>query len=195
MFSIGISIVPFVLIALLVLLIIWVIASYNRFVTLRNRVGNAWAQIEVQLKRRWDLIPNLVETVKGYAKHESATFEAVITARNTAANASAASAGSDVERRAGAENALTGALRQLFAVAEAYPELKANQNFLQLQTELRDTEDKLSFARQFYNDIVMTFNTALEVFPGLIIARLFNFQAAKLFETDPGEAATPQVQF
>jgi LemA protein len=180
-----------VVLGLVVLIGLWLMGTYNRFVTLRNRVANGWSQIEVQLKRRWDLIPNLVETVKGYAQHESGTFEAVVAARNAAT----AVAGSGVEQTAQAENALSGTLRQLFAVAEAYPDLKANQNFIQLQGELTETENKISFARQFYNDTVTTFNTALQVFPGVLVAGMFNFAPAQLFETESGESAAPKVSF
>jgi LemA protein len=178
-------------VALVVLVGLWFAATYNKFVNLRNRVANSWAQIEVQLKRRWDLIPNLVETVKGYAKHESGTLEAVIAARNAAA----ATGGGDVAATAQAENALSGALRQLFAVAEAYPDLKANQNYLQLQGELTETENKISFTRQFYNDTVMTYNIALQVFPAVLIAGMLNFKPEKQFEAEEAERAVPQVSF
>jgi len=182
--------------ALLVLLIIagaligWLIASYNGLVRLRNQVQNAWAQIDVQLKRRHDLIPNLVETVKGYAKHERETFERVTQARNIAM------AAKGVAERAEAENVLTGALKTLFAVAEAYPELKANQNFLRLQEELTSTENKVAFSRQFYNDSVMGYNTRIEVFPQNLIASTFGFGRLEFFEVKAeAEREAPKVSF
>ncbi len=147
----------------MVLLVLYVISLYNKLVKLRNRIENAWAQIDVQLKRRWDLIPNLVETVKGYASHERETLEAVIAARNAATTASGPA------EQAANENMLTGALRQLFAVSEAYPELKANQNFLELQEELTATEGRIAYARQHYNDQVTKYNTGTETFPALSI--------------------------
>ncbi len=174
-----------------VLLLAIVISSYNRLVVLRNRVDNAWAQIQVQLKRRWDLIPNLVETVKGYAKHESATLEAVTAARGAAVSASSSTPAQAAE----AENGLTSALRQLLAVAESYPDLKANQNFMSLQDDLKTTEDKIAYARQFYNDTVTTYNIATERFPGVIFANLFNFTKRDLFETPEAETEAPKVSF
>lgn len=165
------------------------IALYNRLVVLRNRVDNAWAQIDVQLKRRYDLIPNIVETVKGYATHESETFEKVTQARNMAINASG------VAEQGQAENMLTGALKSLFAVAEAYPELKANQNFMQLQEELTNTESKIAYARQFYNDSVMSFNTAIQSFPANLIAGMFGFTAREYFEIEAAAAEAPKVSF
>ncbi len=159
-------------------------------IRLRNQLENAWAQIDVQLKRRHDLIPNLVETVKGYAKHESGTFEKVTQARNMAVNAKT------VGDRAEAENVLTGALKSLFAVAEAYPDLKANQNFLALQEELTSTENKISFSRQFYNDTVMSYNTHIQVFPTNLIATMFNFGHRDFFEVKAEEEReAPKVQF
>lgn len=166
------------------------IALYNRLVVLRNRVDNAWSQIDVQLRRRYDLIPNLMETVKGYAKHESETFEKVTQARNMAL-----SAGTVAEQGA-AENMLTGALKSLFAVSEAYPELKANENFMMLQEELSGTESKISYARQFYNDSVMSFNTAIQSFPANLIAGIFGFTARDYFEVELAEVReAPQVKF
>lgn len=166
------------------------IALYNRLVVLRNRVDNAWSQIDVQLRRRYDLIPNLMETVKGYAKHESETFEKVTQARNMAV-----SAGTVAEQGA-AENMLTGALKSLFAVSEAYPELKANENFMMLQEELSGTESKISYARQFYNDSVMSFNTAIQSFPANLIAGIFGFTARDYFEVELAEVReAPQVKF
>lgn len=164
-------------------------AMYNSFVTLRNRVYNAWSQVQVQLKRRWDLIPNLVNTVKGYADFESSTLEAVTNARNAAAGAS------NIEQSAQAENVLTGALRQLFAVVEAYPDLKANENFMQLQSELTATEDKITYSRQFYNDSVLSYNNSIQMFPGNVLAGIFNFKELSFFEVDEAETAVPNVSF
>jgi LemA protein len=175
---------------LVVLALLWIVGAYNGLIRLRNQLENAWAQIDVQLKRRHDLIPNLVETVKGYAKHESGTFEKVTQARNMAINAKT------VGDRAEAENVLTGALKSLFAVAEAYPDLKANQNFLALQEELTSTENKISFSRQFYNDSVMTYNTHIQVFPTNLIATMFNFGHRDFFEVKAEEEReAPKVQF
>jgi LemA protein len=177
-------------VALVVLALLWIVGAYNGLIRLRNQLENAWAQIDVQLKRRHDLIPNLVETVKGYAKHESGTFEKVTQARNMAINAKT------VGDRAEAENVLTGALKSLFAVAEAYPDLKANQNFLALQEELTSTENKISFSRQFYNDSVMTYNTHIQVFPTNLIATMFNFGHRDFFEVKAEEEReAPKVQF
>jgi len=179
-----------VLLAVVVIAFLWVIGSYNGLVRLRNQLENAWAQIDVQLKRRHDLIPNLVETVKGYAAHERGTLEAVTQARNAAMNAKS------VADRAQAENVLTGALKSLFAVAEAYPELKANQNFLALQEELTSTENKVAFSRQFYNDTVMTYNTRIEVFPTNVFASMFGFGRRDFFEVkDEAEREAPKVTF
>ncbi|HPQ41286.1 MAG TPA: LemA family protein [bacterium] len=171
-------------------LVFWVFGLYNGLVRLRNAVKNAWSQIDVQLKRRHDLIPNLVETVKGYAAHEKETLERVIAARNFAVNASGpAEAGK-------AEGALTGALKSLFAVSEAYPDLKANQNFLALQEELTSTENKIAFSRQAYNDAVMQYNNKTEMVPTNIIAGMFNFKAAEFFEIEvPEDREVPEVSF
>lgn len=160
---------------LVVLLGGFLIVTYNNLVQLRQRVQNAWAQVDVQLKRRYDLIPNLVNAVKGYATHEKTTLENVTQARNIAANAGT------VREQINAENMLTGALRSLFAVAEAYPELKANTNFLQLQAELSDTESKIAFSRQFYNDTVQKFNTKIELFPTNLVAGLLGFGMVDYF--------------
>jgi LemA protein len=177
-------------IALVVLALLWIVGAYNGLIRLRNQLENAWAQIDVQLKRRHDLIPNLVETVKGYAKHESGTLEKVIQARNIAVNAKT------VGDRAEAENVLTGALKSLFAVAEAYPDLKANQEFMRLQEELTSTENKVAFSRQFYNDTVMTYNTHIQVFPTNLIASTFNFGHRDFFEVKAEEEReAPKVQF
>ncbi len=177
-------------IAVVVLLLAWVAGAYNGLIRLRNQVENAWSQIDVQLKRRHDLIPNLVETVKGYAGHERATLENVIKARNMAI------AAKGVGERAEAENFLSGTLKSLFAVAEAYPNLKADQNFMRLQEELTSTENKVAFSRQFYNDSAMTFNTRREVFPTNIIANMFNFARREFFEVkDAAQREAPQVKF
>ncbi|MBF4509804.1 MAG: LemA family protein [Aeromicrobium sp.] len=166
-----------------------VIGIYNRLVTLRNRVENAWRQIDVQLRRRYDLIPNLVETVKAYATHEREAFEAVTAARTAAMSAET------VAEHAEAENMLTGTLKSLFAVAENYPELKANQNFMMLQEELSGTESKIAYARQFYNDSVMTYNTSTQTFPSNIIAGMFGFTEREYFKVDEAIAEPPQVSF
>lgn len=178
------------LFAVIAAIAIAVIALYNRLVVLRNRVDNAWAQIDVQLKRRYDLIPNLVETVKGYASHERETLEAVIAARNAAMGASGG-----VAAQGAAENMLTGALRTLFAVSEAYPDLKANTSFLDLQDKLTDAENKIAYARQFYNDTVMSLNTAIQSFPANLLASVFGFTAREYFEAEPEAANAPKVQF
>jgi LemA protein len=166
-----------------------VISIYNRLVVLRNRVDNAWSQIDVQLKRRYDLIPNLVESVKGYAAHESGVFEKVTAARAAAINAQG------VEAQGEAENMLSGALKSLFAVAEAYPDLKANTNFLELQAQLTDAENKIAYARQFYNDSVMSLNTAIQSFPSNLIAGMFTFTARPYFEVETAATEAPQVKF
>ncbi len=182
-----------VILILIVVFVLVVIGMYNGLVQLRNAVKNAWAQIDVQLKRRHDLIPNLVETAKGYMQHERGTFEAVTKARNVAAQARESG---NVGDTALAEQGLVGALTRFFAVAENYPDLKANQNFLALQEELSSTENKISFARQFYNDSVMRFNNKTEMFPSNIIAGMFNFKAADMFELkDEAEREVPQVKF
>ncbi len=190
-----------VLLALAVVFALFLIGVYNRLVAARNAYKNAFAQIDVQLTRRYDLIPNLVETAKGYLKHERDTLEAVIRARNSAVaglKAAAASPGDPaaIQQLAGAENALSGALGRLFAVAEAYPDLKANQNMMQLSEELTSTENKVAFARQAYNDSVMQYNTTREVFPNNIVAGAFRFDAAELLEIDGAEKrAAPKVSF
>ena len=173
----------YIVLGVLALLVFWVIFTYNHFVALVNRAKEAWSDIEVQMKRRYDLIPNLVETVKGYAAHESQAFENVTKARAAAMGAQS------VEEHAEAENMLTGALKSIFAVAEAYPDLKANTNFLELQKELANTEDKIQAARRFYNQNVMTLNTGLEQFPGNIIGGMFSFKKMELFELTDAEAA------
>lgn len=196
-----IPVVLLVLVGLIVVVALFVIAKYNGLVTLRNRFKNAWAQIDVQLKRRYDLIPNLVETTKGYLKHERGTLEAVIAARNSAFSAKDRVAGNPgdpeaMKALANAEGALGASLGRLFALTEAYPDLKANTSMNQLMEELTSTENKISFARQAYNDSVMTYNTAREVFPTNIIAGMFNFGPAESFTVEkPEERETVKVQF
>jgi len=198
------SILVLILVVMLVgalSVVFYVIGGYNRLVSLRNHFQNAYAQIDVQLKRRYDLIPNLVETAKGYLKHERGTLEAVIAARNTAfsANTKAAQNPGDtatMKELSGAEAALTGTLGRLMAVAEAYPDLKANQEMLQLMEELTSTENKVAFARQAYNDAVMAYNTTREMFPTNLIANSFNFAAAEMFVVEkPEEKQAPKVSF
>ena len=180
-------VVILVLIVVVGLLLVWL---YNNLVRLRNRVDNAWAQVEVQLKRRWDLIPNLVESVKGYAAHERETFEAVTEARARAQNAS------NPAEAAQAEGILGAALGRLFAVAEAYPELQADENFRQLQTELAETENKVATSRQVYNDTVLTYNNAVQTFPGLVVAGPFGFTIREFFEVeDDAQREPPSVDF
>ncbi len=181
-----------IVLIIIAFIVLWVIFAYNSLVTLVNQAKEAWADIAVQLKRRYDLIPNLMETVKGYAKHESNVFENV-----TKARAQAMQAGTPAEHSA-TENMLSGALKSLFAISEAYPDLKANQNFLQLQKELGDTEDKIQASRRFYNTTVMTLNTAEQTFPGNLIANSFGFKPMDLFElaaADVAAAEPVKVQF
>jgi len=190
-----------VILLLMLAAIVYAIAVYNRLVQMRNRFKNAFAQIDVQLKRRYDLIPNLVETAKGYLKHERETLEAVIKARNQAVSAMDRASANPADQNAiaglaGAEGMLAGALGKLFALVESYPDLKANQNMMQLHEELTSTENKISFARLAFNDEVMLFNTAREVFPSSIIAALFNFTPARLLELEsPEERKAPKVSF
>lgn len=172
-----------------VILAAFVIGIYNRLVTLRSRVDNAWSQIDVQLRRRYDLIPNLVETVKGYAAHESGTFEKVIQARNMAMSATT------VKEQGDAENVLTGTLKSLFALAESYPDLKANQNFMMLQEELSGTEGKIAYSRQFYNDSVMSYNMQTQQFPSNIVAGSFGFTQRDYFEIEEAAKEPVQVKF
>ena len=182
-----------IVLAIIVVLALFLIAMYNRLVTLRQRVREAWSDIDVQLKRRYDLIPNLVETVKGYAAHEKGVFEAVTQAR---ANAISAGASGSPEQRAQAENLLTGALRSVFAVAEAYPQLQASQNFRDLQEQLGATEDKIAFARRFYNGNVRDYNTSLQTFPTTVLAGMFGFTSEQYFElADAAEREAPKVSF
>ena len=178
-----------IIVILVIIVIVTIVHMYNNLVGLRNRVQNSYAQIDVQLKRRNDLIPNLVETVKGYASHEKGVLEEVTKARTGVMNAS------NVEEASAADNQLTGALKTLFAVAENYPDLKANSNFQQLQSELTDTEDKISYARQFYNDVVLKYNTTCQQFPSNILARLFGFKEESYFQVPESETAVPEVKF
>lgn len=178
-----------IIIGVVVLLILWFVVTYNKLIGLRNKKDDQWSQIEVQLKRRADLIPNLVETVKGYAKHEKGTFEEVIKARNTYLEAKTLEA--EIEASAGVSNALS----KLFALAENYPELKANQNFLSLQNDLKDTEDKISYARQFYNDSVLTYNNKVEMVPSNIVAGLTGFKKGTFFEVEEKDKEAPKVSF
>ena len=179
-----------VVVLVLVLLALFVGVTYNSLIRRRNEVDNAWSQIDVQLKRRFDLIPNLVETVKGYAAHEKTALEAVIAARNTGMAAS-----SDPHAQASADNAMTGALRQLFALSEGYPDLKANQGFVSLQEELANTESRIAYARQFYGDAVSTYNTAIQKFPNVIFAGMLGFSEREFFEAEDAARVVPEVKF
>lgn len=179
-----------VILVIIAIIVLWLIMAYNRFIRLRKRTDEAWSDIDVQLKRRHDLIPNLVETVKGYASHERELFEKVTQARAQAINATGAA------QKAQAENMLSGALKSLFAVAEAYPQLRASENFSRLQEELSDTENKIQASRRFYNGNVRDLNTALEVFPSNIVAKLFGFKSAEFFEAEGEEERKPvEVKF
>ena len=198
----GISVlIAAIAIVVVLILIIWPVSIYNRLVTLRNRFQNAYSQIDVQLKRRYDLIPNLVETAKGYMAHEHQTLEAVIAARNNAAAANAQAAASPADPSAiraitTAESQLTGALGKLFAVSEAYPNLKANEQMNQLMEELTSTENRVGFARQAYNDAVMTYNTARQVFPAVLLSEAFGFREATSFNIEnPQEREAVKVKF
>jgi LemA protein len=190
-----------IVLAVVLVLVSFFISVYNRLVKLRNRFKNAFAQIDVQLTRRHDLIPNLVETAKGYMQHERETLEAVIAARGAAVDAGRQAAanpedGAAIQGLMGAENMLSGALGRLFALSEAYPDLKANQNMMQLTEELTSTENRVAFARQAFNDAVMSYNTAREVFPANIVAGMFNFKEAQLFELEnPAAKQAPKVEF
>lgn len=179
----------YIILGIAAIIVVWFIAVYNSFVLFRNRVKEAWSDIEVQLKRRYDLIPNLVETVKGYAGHEKDIFEKVSQARSAALSATG------MEDKAKAENALTGTLKTLFAVSEAYPDLKANTNFLELQRELSDTENKIQASRRFYNSVVLALNTRIEIFPTNLIAGWFKFQKAEFFAADEKEKEPVAVKF
>jgi LemA protein len=186
-----VSVAVIVFLVIVVLAVLLFVFSYNGVIRLRNRVDSSWSQIGVQLERRHDLIPNLIETVKGYAAHERQTLEEVVQARNSAVQAQQAGPA----QQAQAENVLTGALRQLFALSENYPDLKANQNFLNLQEELTATEDRISYARQFYNDSVQKFDTRIQTFPTNLIAGMFNFQKREYFEAEQGATEVPKVEF
>lgn len=175
--------------AVVVIVALLVVLAYNRLVRLRNRVQNSWAQVDVQLKRRYDLIPNLIETVKGYASHERETFEEVTKAR------SAAQAAGSVQQQAQAENVLTAALGRLFAVAEAYPQLRATENFQQLQAQLTDTEQKIAVSRQIYNDATLTYNNAVGTVPTNLVAGVFKFESRPYFEIEEAAREAPQVRF
>jgi len=178
-----------VILGIVVLGVIWIIAKYNSLVSLRNRIENAWSQIDVQLKRRYDLIPNLVETVKGYASHEKEVFEKVAAARSAMTQATG------IKEQGAAQNMITDALKSVFAVAEAYPELKANEGFIKLQEELSGTESKIAFARQFYNDTVMSYNTLIQSFPANIIANSFSFKERDYFPMEDAARENVKVQF
>jgi len=178
-----------ILVVIFVLLFLYVISTFNLLVKLRNKVRNQWSQIDVVLKNRADLIPNLVETVKGYAKHESETLEAVISARNKYVSATTP------EGQMAASGEITGALSKLFALSESYPDLKANASFLDLQAKLTESEDKIRYARQFYNDAVNQFNNKVEMVPSNIVAGMFHFEMAKLFEANETDKEVPKVQF
>jgi LemA protein len=178
-----------VIVVVVVLLAVAYAVVYNKLVRLRNRTDNAWAQVDVQLRRRYDLIPNVVETVKGYATHERATFEAVIAARN------AAQAATTVEEQAQAENFLTGMLRQVFALAEDYPELRASENFQSLQEQLDETENRIAVSRQIYNDSTLTYNNTVQTVPSSIVASISGFETREYFETDEGTRDAPRVGF
>jgi LemA protein len=178
-----------IVVVLVVLIGLYLVVSYNGLVSLRNRIENAWAQIDVQLRRRYDLIPNLVETVKGYASHERETLDAVVTARNAGMSADSP------HDQAAAENQITGALKSIFALSEAYPDLKANQNFAQLQEELTGTESRIAYARQFYNDTVYRYNTKIQSFPQNVIANSFRFREREYFQADDESRGPTQVKF
>jgi LemA protein len=180
----------FIILAVVAVLVVLIVVLYNGLVRSRNQVDNAWSQVDVQLKRRLDLIPNLVETVKGYASHEKSTFEAVINARS-AAMAAAPTPGAQGQ----ADNVLSGALRQLFALSEAYPDLKANQNFLAMQEELTSTESRVAYARQFYNDSVLGYHNKLDTFPTVLVAKMGNFPRREFFEAEDAARTAPTVKF
>lgn len=182
-------IIAIVVVVIIVIIVLWFVATYNSLISLRNRVKDQWSQIDVQLKRRADLIPNLVETVKGYATHEKSTLDEVINARNSFNTASTK------EEEIKASGELTGMLNRLFALAEAYPDLKANQNFVSLQNDLRDTEDKISTMRQFYNDTVLTYNNKVQSIPSNIVASIAHFKEEEFFEIEEKDKEVPKVSF
>ena len=179
----------FVFLGIIFILLVWIISMYNRMVSLKNRIENAWSQIDVQLRRRYDLIPNLVETVKGYAAHEQNVLENVTQAR------AAVTGAQGIKEQSEAQNVLSGALKNLFAVAESYPELKANENFMLLQEELSGTESKIAYSRQFYNDTVLAFNTMIQSFPSNILAGMSNYQPKEYFESDEQSREPVKVKF
>jgi len=183
------EIVTIIILILVAAILLFFMASYNRFIVLKNRIDNAWAQIDVQLKRRYDLIPNLIETVKGYAKHEKTVFMEVTKARTALMGATTLS------EKAKANNHLSETLKSLFAVAENYPKLEANQNFLMLQEELSGTESKIAYARQAYNDSVLSYNNGIQVFPGNVVAGMFGFRQREFFKTEEAEKANVKVKF
>ncbi len=178
-----------IILAIIVIIVLWVIATYNSLITFRNRVKDSWSQIDVQLKRRFDLIPNLVETVKGYAKHEKETLEEVINARNSYLSATLP------EDQMKADGALTKAVNKLFALSESYPDLKANTNFTDLQNSLKETEDKIAMSRQFYNDVVLQYNNKIEMVPSNIVANIFKFQKETFFQVNEEEKENVKVKF
>ena len=178
-----------VVLVIVVLLVLYLVSIYNKLVNSRNKVDNQFSQIDIQLKRRTDLIPNLVETVKGYAKHEENTFKEVVEARNKAVSANS------INEKIDANNELTGALNKLFALSESYPELKANENFLSLQKDLKETEDKITYSRKFYNDSAMQFNNIVEMFPSNIVANMFHFKKYEYFKIAEEEKSAPKVKF
>ena len=183
------STLTWIIVIVVAAIIFWIVATYNRLVSLKNRTEEGWSDIDVQLKRRYDLIPNLMETVKGYAKHEEGVFSKVTEARTSAMSAQG------VEAKGKAENMLTGALKSLFAVAEAYPDLKASVNFAKLQDELSDTENKIAYSRQFYNSSVLDYNTKIQVFPNVFFARILNFKEAEFFGADKKDKEKVEVKF
>jgi LemA protein len=183
------SMILWVLLIVVAAILLYLIVAYNRFVVLKNRIDNAWAQIDVQLKRRYDLIPNLIETVKGYAKHEKKVFTEVTAARTAMMSATTLS------EKAKANNHLSETLKSLFAVAENYPKLEANQNFLMLQEELAGTESKIAYARQAYNDSVLSYNNGVQIFPGSVVAGMFNFKQREFFKTEEAEKEAVKVKF
>jgi len=185
----GLGLTLVFIVVVVALVAVWFVVTYNGLVQLRNRVDNAWGQVDVQLKRRYDLIPNLVETVKGYAEHEQSTFDAVVAARNLASSAGT------VAEQSQADNMLTGALRQLFALAEAYPDLKASANFSDLQGQLAETEDKISISRQIYNDTVLTYNNKVQTVPSNVVAGMSGFKARDFFDAPTVADEAPAVEF
>ncbi len=191
--SVGSLVIFLIIIVIAILIVVWGVSAYNNLVTLRNRVQNGWSQIDVQLKQRADLIPNLVETVKGYASHESKVFEDVAKYRSAAANAAQTG---DIQSRIDAEYQLDRSIANVFATAEAYPQLQANQNFLDLQNQLKELESKIAYSRQFYNDVVMKLNNAIDTVPSNIIAGMFHFEHATYFiVTEESDRNVPRVSF